>query len=348
MSVRVGLVGTSGWSEFMYLQNLQGFELGQIVALAARNRDRLSEIGAKYGIELLYTDWREMFDKANIDAVIVASPDSTHKDIVLAALGAGIHVLCEKPLAMNSEDAQMMFDAAQASKVINNVMFTWRDLEMHREIKRLLDANVAGRVLHFDIRFAMGWASGGDYTWRLDAEKGNGSVGDLGVHDIDLVRWMFGEISTVYCEVEESIQRFDADGNPVAQSNDSSTMLLELESGAKGVITTSAIWHQGDRVMDQRMMVYGTEASIEATLNLDGPNAGMKLAIMHKDGQSELVDLGIDVWSRFGKETIGARAFVENVKLKRQAGPDFGDGFAAQVVVDAALRSSVSHQRIVL
>ncbi|MEN9603477.1 MAG: hypothetical protein RL545_166, partial [Actinomycetota bacterium] len=74
------MVGTSGWSEFMYLQNLQGFEHGKIVALSARNEARLGELGKQYGITNLYTDWRSMIESGEIDAIIVASPDRHHHE----------------------------------------------------------------------------------------------------------------------------------------------------------------------------------------------------------------------------------------------------------------------------
>lgn len=342
------MVGTSGWSEFMYLKNLQGFQHGEIVALAARNETRLNELGGQYGIKHLFTDWQAMISSGEIDAVIVATPDQHHHEITMAALTAGLHVMCEKPLAMNGSDAGEMLDAAQNSGLIHNVMFTWRNLPMHRKVKELLEAGTVGEVYHFDLRFMMGWARGLDYTWRLDGEEGTGSLGDLGTHDVDLARWFLGDVQSVYAEAEFSEKRFHQDGRPVVPTNDSSMMLLELKNGAKGVITTSMVFEQGDREMEQRVLIYGSEGSIEATMFMAGANAGMKVWVAHKGGFTEEFDLGTEMWAQLGTETIGVREFVENVALKRQQGPDFRDGYAAQVVVDAALESSATHQRITL
>lgn len=342
------MVGTSGWSEFMYLKNLQGFQHGEIVALAARNETRLNELGGQYGIKHLFTDWQAMISSGEIDAVIVATPDQHHHEITMAALAAGLHVMCEKPLAMNASDAGEMLDAAQNSGLIHNVMFTWRNLPMHRKVKELLEAGTVGEVYHFDLRFMMGWARGLDYTWRLDGEEGTGSLGDLGTHDVDLARWFLGDVQSVYAEAEFSEKRFHQDGRPVVPTNDSSMMLLELKNGSKGVITTSMVFEQGDREMEQRVLIYGSEGSIEATMFMAGANAGMKVWVAHKGGFTEEFDLGTEMWAQLGTETIGVREFVENVALKRQQGPDFRDGYAAQVVVDAALESSATHQRITL
>lgn len=342
------MVGTSGWSEFMYLKNLQGFQHGEIVALAARNETRLNELGGQYGIKHLFTDWQEMISSGEIDAVIVATPDQHHHKITMAALAAGLHVMCEKPLAMNASDAGEMLDAAQNSGLIHNVMFTWRNLPMHRKVKELLEAGTVGEVYHFDLRFMMGWARGLEYTWRLDGEEGTGAIGDLGVHDIDLARWLLGDVESVYAEAEFSEKRFHQDGRPVVPANDSSMILLGLKSGAKGIVSVSVVFEQGDRDMEQRVLIYGSEGSIEATMFMAGANAGMKVWVAHKGGFTEEFDLGTEMWAQLGLETIGVREFVENVALKRQQGPDFRDGYAAQVVVDAALESSATHQRITL
>ena len=332
----------------MYLQNLQGFQHGEIVALAARNQERLDELGKQYGIKHLFTDWQEMISSGEIDAVIVATPDQHHHEITMAAMAAGLHVMCEKPLAMNARDAGEMLDAAQNSGLIHNVMFTWRNLPMHRKVKELLEAGTVGEVYHFDLRFMMGWARGLEYTWRLDGEEGTGSLGDLGTHDVDLTRWFLGDVESVYAEAEFSEKRFHKDGRPVVPTNDSSMMLLELKNGAKGVITTSMVFEQGDREMEQRVLIYGSEGSIEATMIMAGANAGMKVWVAHKGDFTEEFDLGTEMWAQLGTETIGVREFVENVALKRQQGPDFRDGYAAQIVIDAALESAATHQRITL
>lgn len=327
----------------MYLQNLQGFQHGEIVALAARNQERLAELGKQYGIKHLFTDWQEMIASGEIDAIIVASPDRHHHAIVMAAIKAGIHVMSEKPLAMNAKDAGEMLDAAQNSGLIHNVMFTWRTLSMHRKVKELLEAGTVGEVYHFDIRFVMGWASNPEYVWRLDAKEGNGAIGDLGVHDIDLTRWLLGEVANVYAVTEHAVIRPNT-----AASHDTATMLLELKNGAKGAITVSLVHLQGDRDMEQRVLIYGSQGSIEATLYQSGVNQGMKIWVAHKDGATEEFDLGTEMWSQLREETVGVRQFVENVALRKQVGPDFRDGYLAQLVVDAALESAATHQRITL
>lgn len=348
MSVRVGLVGTSGWSEFMYLQHLKDFHHGEVVALAGRNEARLQELGDRYGIKHLYSDWQAMIGSGEIDAVLVASPDDLHYEISMAAITAGLHVMCEKPLAMNARQASEMVVAVERAGLINNVMFTFRHLPMFRKVKELLEAGTLGKLYHFDFRFNMGWAAAPDYHWRFDGDRGTGTLGDLGVHDIDLVRWLLGEVSSVYSDTEHSVVRRRLSGEPVTPSNDTSMMILGLENQAKGVITTSVVFQQGDREMDQRLMIYGSEGSIEATLFSAGANQGMRLWLAHHDGSTEEFDFGEDMHEHLGSETVGVRQFVENVAIGRQSGPNFNDGYKAQLVIDAAFESVTSGKRITL
>ena len=105
---------------------------------------------------------------------------------------------------------------------------------------------------------------------------------------------------------------------------------------------------QGGREMEQRVLISGSNGSLEGTLYMDGPNQGMKLWVTRGALHAEEIDLGVEMWSNLGTQTIGVREFVENVALGRQQGPDFRDGFAAQVVVDAAFESHRTGRRIAL
>lgn len=347
MNVRVGLVGTSGWSEFSYLQNLEDFELGKFVSISGRNEERLNELADKYSIEHRFTDWRELINSGTVDAIVVATPDRLHHDIVLEAVRAGLHVMCEKPLAMNLKDAQEMFHAVNGTNLIHNVMFTWRNLPLFRRVKEVLESKALGDIYHFDIRFNMGWASDLEYQWRLDGDEGTGALGDLGVHEIDLIHWLLGPVTSVYADTEHSVTRKKS-GVAVTPINDSAVMVLELANGAKGIATVSVVFEQGDRNMDQRIMIYGSEGSLEGTLITEGAEAGMKLWLGKKGGTTEVEELGTDAWSHMKRELVGVRQFVANVASGKQSGPDFGDGLAAQRVLEAAFESDRTNKRIAL
>src|SRR4051812_16276416 len=101
-NVRVGLVGTSWWSDAMYLPALADHPRGQITAVCGRDRAKAEAVASEWSISRVYTDWSAMLDSGDIDAVIVASPNETHHEIAMAALARDLPVLCEKPLGMNT------------------------------------------------------------------------------------------------------------------------------------------------------------------------------------------------------------------------------------------------------
>src|SRR5690554_3507978 len=105
-NVRIGVVGTSWWTDAVLLAIFKGAERAKVTAICGRNRERADEVAAKHGIRRVFTDYRAMFDQGEIDAVVVATPDDTHFPIVMAALDARLHIFCEKPVALNAQDAK--------------------------------------------------------------------------------------------------------------------------------------------------------------------------------------------------------------------------------------------------
>ncbi|HRW09960.1 MAG TPA: Gfo/Idh/MocA family oxidoreductase, partial [Caldilineaceae bacterium] len=98
-SVRVGVIGTSWYADMMHLPTLQSHSQAEIAAICGRNREPAEVLAKKYAIPAIYSDYREMIEQGNLDAVVVATPDDLHYPMVMAALDAGLHVICEKPLA---------------------------------------------------------------------------------------------------------------------------------------------------------------------------------------------------------------------------------------------------------
>ena len=113
--VRVGVVGTSWFADLMHLPNLKSHVHAEIAAICGRNRDRAEEMARKYEIPLVYTDYREMIDKGDLHAVVIVTPDDVHYPITMDALDAELHVLCEKPLALDAAHAKRMYERAEAA-----------------------------------------------------------------------------------------------------------------------------------------------------------------------------------------------------------------------------------------
>jgi predicted dehydrogenase len=104
-------MGEAGTCSILWL----GDALAQVVALCGRDRERAQPLAAKFAIPAIYTDYRQLFDEAQLDAVVISTPDDMHYEMVMAAFDAGFHVLCEKPLATNGAQAKAMLERAEAA-----------------------------------------------------------------------------------------------------------------------------------------------------------------------------------------------------------------------------------------
>src|SRR5262249_7888119 len=134
--VRVGMIGTSYWADFM-LQWLTSHPQAVPAAVCGRNRSRAEEGAAKFGIPRVFTDYREMFAQGNLDAGIIATPDDEHYPMAMAALDAGLHVLGEKPMALDLSQARAMLAKAEAAGVKHMINYSWRFLPHFRHLRQL-------------------------------------------------------------------------------------------------------------------------------------------------------------------------------------------------------------------
>ena len=123
--VRIGIISTSWWAELMLLPSLKSHTSANVVAVCGRNRERASEIAKKYDVPNVFSDYKEMIDKGELHAVVIASPDDLHYTMTMYALDTGLHILGEKPLAMNAKQARKMYEKAESVGVKHMTHFTW-------------------------------------------------------------------------------------------------------------------------------------------------------------------------------------------------------------------------------
>ena len=112
-SVRVGVIGTSWYADIAHLPRIASHLRAELAAVCGRDRARADEMAQKHGASRVFTDYRAMIAEGDLDAVIVSTPDDTHYPMTMAALGAGKHVLCEKPMALNADDCVEMVEHAE-------------------------------------------------------------------------------------------------------------------------------------------------------------------------------------------------------------------------------------------
>ncbi|MCB9101440.1 MAG: Gfo/Idh/MocA family oxidoreductase, partial [Anaerolineales bacterium] len=185
--ISVGVVGPGFWAETMYLPALNNHPQAVVTAICGRNAARTKAFAEEHTIPHTFTDYQTMFASGLIDAVVIVTGNKTHYDITMKALDAGLHVLCEKPLAMTIGEAHEMTAKAKETGLKCLVPFTYRFMPTARYVKRLIDEGYIGRPYHLNMRYYTGYARDGEYMWRFDlGEAGAGAVGDLGSHWIYL------------------------------------------------------------------------------------------------------------------------------------------------------------------
>jgi predicted dehydrogenase len=169
--LRIGIVGTSWYPDLMHLPNIKSYPKAETATICGRNRDRAEELAKKYGIPHVFTDYREMIEKGNPHALVVAAPDYQHYAMTMDALDAGLNVLCEKPLACNASHAREMYEKAEAAGVKHMVYYTWRWLPHFRLIQELIDEGFVGDCFHRFFSFLAGFGRDGQYGWRFDGSR---------------------------------------------------------------------------------------------------------------------------------------------------------------------------------
>ncbi|WP_256090384.1 Gfo/Idh/MocA family protein, partial [Actinacidiphila rubida] len=178
------------------------FDLPRRIAMTAvcgRDRDRVSAAAGRLGWESWETDWRRLVARDDIDVVDICTPGDSHAEIAVAALAAGKHVICEKPLANSVAEAEEMAaaaDRARAHGVRAMVAFTYRRVPALALARRLVEEGRLGRIHQVRAQYLQDWLVDPEFplAWRLDKERaGSGALGDLGAHSVDAAQYLTGQ-----------------------------------------------------------------------------------------------------------------------------------------------------------
>jgi predicted dehydrogenase len=213
------------------------------------DRQKLEEFAARWGYESIETDWRKLIERDDIDLVDVCVPNFMHHDCVIAAAEAGKMVVCEKPLAMSTQEAEEMVAAIEKAGVANMVSFNYRRVPAIALARQVIDEGRVGRPFHYratynqDYTISADVPQGGMALWRLDSRvAGSGVTGDLLAHSIDTAEWLNGPIRSVTAHAETFIkERKHADTGKVEKVDiDDACMFLALfDNGSVGTFEST-------------------------------------------------------------------------------------------------------------
>jgi predicted dehydrogenase len=185
----------------------------KVAVARPEEKDKLDKFAAAWGYESTETDWRKAIARDDVDLVDVCVPNNMHHDVVIAAAQAGKMIICEKPLAMNTQQAEEMVAAVEKAGVKNMVSFNYRRVPAVSLAKQVIEEGRIGRPFHYwatynqDYTISADVPQGGMALWRLDSRvAGSGVTGDLLAHSIDTAEWLNGPITRLTAVTETFVK----------------------------------------------------------------------------------------------------------------------------------------------
>jgi predicted dehydrogenase len=280
-----------------------------------------------------------MLDKEKPDLVSIVTPPDLHCPMTLAALSRGIHVLCEKPFALNLDEARRMEEAANQANVVAMIDYEFRFLPGRAYAAELIRQNYVGEIRMADFILHAGMRSNGQdvaWDWWSDETRGGGVLGAIGSHAIDTLWFLMGRPRRVFCDLVTFVK--ERSGKPVT-SDDGYTLLIEFESGARATVQMTIV----AGVNDSRLGIHGTEGqliipNVFATELHGGKRTDRKIGPIDIPDQYRLPREDPPLRPPFRVLLNRMVQAIDN-RLPSPA-PSFSDAVNSQAVIDAARLSA--------
>jgi predicted dehydrogenase len=350
--IGIGIVG-AGFARTTQIPGFRNCKGARVVAIASRHRERAASVAQEFGIEHVANDWQELVQRDDVDLVSVVSPPATHMEITMAALEQGKAVLCEKPMAMNADQAQRMTESAREAGVLALIDHELRFLSTRRKMRAMIHSGTIGTVRHCNYIFRSDYRGVlGNWDWWSDVTMGGGTLGAIGSHVVDSFRWILDtEVSEVCCVLSTHVgERPDkASGTMRRVTSDDDVKLLfrfndsPLNNKATGSATLSVV-ESGKH--ENKLEVYGSSGAlmVEETGELwhspAGSGAWRPVAVPRDPIAPGMKD---GSWSRgftaFSSEIVAA---LSKGRKTVEGAASFEDGYRVQLVLDAARASNES------
>lgn len=366
-NARIGLIGYKlmGRVHSRAYQDVKMFFSSPILPIKSIICGRHEEAVKKAQKELEWgeyeKDWSKMVKREDVDIVDICTPVYLHRDIAVAAAENGKHILCEKPLAMDSNQTKEMLEAAQKNGIKHMVMFNYRRAPAILLAKRIIREGRIGNIYHFRAHYLQDWLIDPDFplTWRLRKDQaGSGVSGDLGSHIIDLARYLVGEFKEVQGTGETFVKERDIvndTGGRVGVKrgvdvDDATLFTCRFDNGALGVFEVSRV--AGGRKNYEYIEINGSKGSL--IFNLERMN---ELRFFSREDPphlqgfrnilvTESIHPFMKKWWHSGlvigyEETFAHSIyhFLQCIQENKIPEPNFLDGLRCHQVLDAVAKS---------
>ena len=342
--LRIGIIGLMGYGA-TYFKTIDSIEGARVTALCDTREDVLAREAAKHGIERTYTDYHQLVEDDQVDAVFIATPHFLHHAMTMASIKAGKHVFCEKPLAMNAKEAFEMVEAAKAAGVKLGTHYNRRQSSHVKMIKKAVSEGKLGDVYAFNAKWMARYTAfmfSPDSAWRIDKKKaGGGILIGRGSHMIDAALHILGNplVLSVKANVSNRLCGFSVD--------DYAMVMLGLEGGSTITVECSYEAHLADYQEKIEYEAFGTKAGIYA-VEQDGQGSFQMGACAFPNNEWSAADpMDPDDFVNEYPTSIIAD-FVDAVLNDRTPLVDGVAGANVTAILDAAFRSAESGREILL
>ena len=350
--LRIGIIGAGAVSDYHHVPAIRLDSRARLVAACDANSQLLEKRKGQWCIDKVTMDAATLCADAEIDAVVIATPNYTHRSIALDAIRHGKHVMCEKPLGLNAAEVREMYTAARDGGVVHMTAFTYRFAPAMRYLKHLVSDGSLGEPRHFRSQRFLDWPET-SWGWRQYQKlAGAGDLFDMTIHRIDLAIDLMGPLARICGALARFAPRTEtATGERCAPSDvdDWSSIIGQFTSGATGVwegTTLAKGYHRGG-FGHEWAEVNGSEGS--AVYQLHTPNTLLVGKTGHDLAAVEVPKQFLVPKSSPRDPSQGEPAtvfrydlmweFVSAIVEGRQAVPSFFDGLKAQMVADAVIES---------
>lgn len=347
--IRVGVLGL-GFGELVHIPAFQMCPDAEIVAICGKTKEKADRIAQKHKIPFSTNDYNQIINDESIDLISIATPPYLHKEMILTALSSNKHILCEKPLAVDSEQARVILGALGEKKLLCAMGHQMRHQPGRKTIKNILEGGDLGRILHVNLAYDTSNRvnPGGTWNWWSDLSAGGGQLNAMGSHQIDLLRWWFGEVDSVSGITRTAFsKRLDSFTGKMktVTSDDFCQFQMEFESGVVASVSLSSVaigWRTSS------IQVYGEKGA----LFLDGEealtmvrNTSATHDITTKDPLLTIPWISGSIWRASFAHMV--TEIISSIKEGHPYnGATFQDGLMNQEVIDAVRLSSESGRKI--
>jgi len=350
--IGIGIIGT-GFGRRVQIPAFAVCDSAEVVSVASASIENARAAAEEFRIGHSTDDWKETVSRDDVDLVCITTPPKLHREMTLFALERGKHILCEKPMAMNVEEAEEMTSAAKGVQVLALIDHELRFQPGRQKAYSLLREGAIGKIRHAKYNFRA--PHRGDpnlpWNWWSDIDQGGGSLGAVNSHIIDSFNWFLGaEISSVICQLQSHVKKrpLPDGGFRDVTTDDEANMILRFNDGpltddATGLVSVSMTEQPNYK---NYIEFFGTEGAIKVEHRGDAyiAEAG------EEDWQEIEVELGIPLPNV--ADTGFSRGFMDFApkiveaiiqgKTEIEYAATFNDGVAVQKVLDAARKSNSS------